>query len=167
MSWASLASNEIISFNDLQDAVTTGALPATGTGIPATDECVTKADIGTYVHNQIDDPAYIALASNEELTKQDCVNGTCQFLVITVTTADRFAADDGTVRFYLVDCCSAGFELPVNVNRFSFNTGIPTDSRYSSPLDVGPFILVGGVLTPCSGGSTYSFTGYTSGCISN
>ena len=48
MSWAGLANNQTVSFNNLQNAVNTGVFTALTT-IPVSSEQITKSDASTYV----------------------------------------------------------------------------------------------------------------------
>ncbi len=57
MSWAGLANNQIVSFNNLQDAVTNGYFTALTT-IPASNEEITKTDASTYVNCLTDTVQY-------------------------------------------------------------------------------------------------------------
>ena len=81
MSWAGLANNQIVSFNNLQDAVTNGYFTALTT-IPVSNEEITKTDASTYVNC---DPTYYLFAaktSNQLIAKRDLVTTTS-----TTTTA--------------------------------------------------------------------------------
>ena len=49
MSWASIANNQCISFNNLQDAVTTSVFVLKA-AIPVSLEQITKTDADTYVY---------------------------------------------------------------------------------------------------------------------
>ena len=70
MSWASLASNQTVSFNSLQDAVNNGVFTAKTT-IPATNLQITKADADTYVNINTAYASYAAKASNQLVAKTD------------------------------------------------------------------------------------------------
>lgn len=70
MSWAGLASNQCISFNNLQDAVTTGVFTLKNT-IPASTEQITKADADFYVFINTAYGPYAAKASNQLVVKSD------------------------------------------------------------------------------------------------
>jgi hypothetical protein len=75
MSWAGLANNQIVSFNNLQDAVTNGYFTALAT-IPVSNEEITKTDASTYVNC---DPTYYLFAaktSNQLIAKRDLVTTT-------------------------------------------------------------------------------------------
>jgi hypothetical protein len=70
MSWLGLANNQTISFNNLQDAVTTGYLYALTT-IPSSLEQITKADASTYVSIDTAYSPYASKASNQLVIKSN------------------------------------------------------------------------------------------------
>lgn len=70
MSWASLASNQAVSFNNLANAVNTGVFTAKTT-IPVSEECITKADANTYVNINTSNAGYASKASNQLVYKAD------------------------------------------------------------------------------------------------
>jgi hypothetical protein len=80
MSWAGLADNQIVSFNNLQDAVNTGQFTALTT-IPASNEEITKTDASTYVNCWTGYSLFANKASNQLIAKRDLVTTT------TTTTA--------------------------------------------------------------------------------
>ena len=70
MSWASIANNQCISFNNLQDAVTTSVF-ALKAAIPVSLEQITKTDADTYVYIDTAYGPYAAKASNQLVVKSD------------------------------------------------------------------------------------------------
>jgi hypothetical protein len=72
MSWAGLANNQIVSFNNLIDAVATGQFTALTT-IPASNEEITKTDASTYVNCWTSYPLFANKASNQLIAKRDLV----------------------------------------------------------------------------------------------
>lgn len=70
MSWAGIASNQTVTFNNLQDAVTTGVFTQK-TSIPATNECITKTDANTYVNINTSNSGYSSKSSNQLVVKSD------------------------------------------------------------------------------------------------
>jgi hypothetical protein len=84
MSWASLANNEAVSRNNLQNAVSTGVFTLKNT-IPATNECVTKDEADFYVFLNTSNPGYAAKASNQLVVKNDLSTG-APSIYMTVTT---------------------------------------------------------------------------------
>lgn len=72
MPWSSLASNQAVTFNNLQDAVNTGVFLLRNT-IPASNECITKADADYYVYINA---SAISKASNQLVVKSDLTSYT-------------------------------------------------------------------------------------------
>ena len=70
MSYASLANNQTISFNNLQDGVTTGQLSQKA-AIPVSNEQITKADANIYVNIDTSFAPYAAKASNQLVVKSN------------------------------------------------------------------------------------------------
>ena len=70
MSWAGLASNQTISFNNLQNAVNTGVFTLKNT-IPASTEQITKSDADFYVNIDTSYGPYAAKASNQLVVKSN------------------------------------------------------------------------------------------------
>jgi hypothetical protein len=71
MSWISLANNQTVSFNNLQNAVNNGVFTPTSTSIPASNEQITKADAPIYVNINTAFASYAAKASNQLLVKSN------------------------------------------------------------------------------------------------
>ena len=70
MSWAGIASNQTVSFNNLQNAVSTGVFTQKN-AIPASNEQITKADADYYVNINTSYGPYAAKASNQLVVKSD------------------------------------------------------------------------------------------------
>jgi len=70
MSWAGLANNQTVSFNNLQNAVSNGIFVAKTT-IPTSTEQITKADADTYVYINTSFASYSAKASNQLVVKSN------------------------------------------------------------------------------------------------
>jgi hypothetical protein len=70
MAWSDLTNARMVTCNNLQDAVNTGVFALKST-IPATNECITKADANAYVYINTSKPSYDAKASNQLVSKQD------------------------------------------------------------------------------------------------
>jgi hypothetical protein len=70
MPWNTLAFNQTVSFNNLQNAVNTGVFTAKTT-IPVSNECITKTDANTYVNINTSNPGYVAKAANQLVVKDD------------------------------------------------------------------------------------------------
>jgi hypothetical protein len=72
MSWAGLANNQIVSFDNLIDAVATGQFTALTT-IPSSNQEITKTDASTYVDCWTAYPLFANKASNQLIAKRDLV----------------------------------------------------------------------------------------------
>ena len=76
MSWAGIASNQCVSRNNLQDAVTTGVFTLKNT-IPAGTKQITKNEAAYYVNLNTAYSPFAAKASNQLVVKsnlQACTN---------------------------------------------------------------------------------------------
>lgn len=70
MSWAGIAGNQTVTFNNLQDAVNTGVFTLKNS-IPASQECITKSDADYYVYINTSNAGYASKASNQLVYKAD------------------------------------------------------------------------------------------------
>lgn len=70
MPWDTIANNQTVSFNNLQDAVTNGYFVALA-GIPASQEQITKSDASTYVNLDTTYAPFAAKASNQLVVKSN------------------------------------------------------------------------------------------------
>ena len=82
MSWAGIANNQCISFNNLQDAVTTGVFVLKA-AIPVSLEQITKTDADTYVYINTAYGPYAAKASNQLVVKSDLQSAPCECWSLT------------------------------------------------------------------------------------
>ena len=78
MSWSSIAENQTVSYNNLQDAVNTGQLTAK-TAIPSSNQQVTKAAADTYVEVNLNYPSFAAKASNQLIVKSNLIDNVIVF----------------------------------------------------------------------------------------
>ena len=92
MSWAALASNQCISFNNLQNAVNTGVFTLKNT-IPVSTEQITKADADYYVNINTSYGPYAAKASNQLVVKSN--------LQAAATTTTTTTSAPGCQQIYL------------------------------------------------------------------
>ena len=105
MSWASISSNQTISFTNLKDACATGVFTEAAT-IPTSNEQVTATDVGTYTD------AIVAggVASNQLPVKSELTTPTRQAITISATgttnalacsllTTETAYTNNGTVIF--------------------------------------------------------------------
>jgi len=74
MSWAGLANNQTVSFNNLQNAVNTGVFPSV-TPIPVSTKQITKSEASSSVWLTTNYAPFAALASNQLVVKSDLVIG--------------------------------------------------------------------------------------------
>lgn len=70
MSWSGISNNQMVTCNNLKDAVNTGILLLRNT-IPVSDKCVTKSEANNYVYLNGGNSGYVAKSSNQLLAKQD------------------------------------------------------------------------------------------------
>ena len=120
MSWESLANNQTVSFNNLQNAVNTGVFVPTTTPIPVSTEQITKADAPLYAQIDQTVASYAAKASNQLVVKQDLVsipfsilqwdfeeiagaNGSIEIIVNGNTVAEEFVTAMGTYNVFVGD----------------------------------------------------------------
>jgi hypothetical protein len=128
MSWAGLANNRTISFNNLQNAVNTNVFTAKTT-IPVSNEQITKADADTYVNINTSFPSYAAKSSNQLVVKSDL-----QSTVITL----GLSAERDTIN----ETCTVPFTVVQNVT-FSGTLGIGTEIQNATIFgNFGYFLIV-------------------------
>lgn len=129
MSWASLASNEAVSFNNLQNAVNTGVFTAKTT-IPATNECITKTDADTYVNINISIPSYAAKTSNQLVVKNDLSAGSTPSIYITISSGFYpVTGPSNTTTGYIFNNTSSSIYLTLVFNSGGQSSGyIPTNT---------------------------------------
>jgi len=89
MSWASIANNQTVSFDNLNDAVTTGVFVALTTPIPTGNEEITKLDAVTYVSIETGINPIASKTNNQLVVKSDLVptGNTTTTTTTTSTTA--------------------------------------------------------------------------------
>jgi hypothetical protein len=138
MSWAGLASNQCISFNNLQNAVTTGVFVLKNT-IPVSLEQITKADADFYVFIDTSYPSYAAKASNQLVVKENLQPPPSTSTTTTTTTAS----------------CQQIFLYPANTNpcdHFNTLTLFDTDNAIFPTV---LYVLGGCGTTPVVGGNLW------------
>jgi hypothetical protein len=138
MSWAGLASNQCISFNNLQNAVTTGVFVLKNT-IPVSLEQITKADADFYVFIDTSYPSYAAKASNQLVVKENLQPPPSTSTTTTTTTA----------------ACQQIFLYPNNVNpcdHFNTLTLFDTDNALAPTI---LYVSGGCGVTPVAGGNLW------------
>jgi len=138
MSWAGLANNQCISFNNLQNAVTTGVFVLKNT-IPVSLEQITKADADFYVFIDTSYPSYAAKASNQLVVKENLQPPPSTSTTTTTTTA----------------ACQQLFLYPNNVNpcdHFNTLTLFDTDNALAPTI---LYVSGGCGTTPVAGGNLW------------
>lgn len=144
MSWAGLASNQTISFNNLQNGVDTGQFTAK-TSIPVSNEQITKADANTYVNIDTSDESYAAKASNQLVTKSDLVTTTS-----TTTTTTAAATTTTTAASFSYGLDSTGYVDASNACAF-YTNNFTVYAATSAGGSVSRFFTDAGLSTPFSG----------------
>jgi hypothetical protein len=142
MSWSSIASNQCVSFENLQDAVTTGVFALKNTipsSTPAKYEQTTKADADFYVFIDTSYPSYAAKASNQLVVKENLQPPPSTSTTTTTTTA----------------ACQQLFLYPNNVNpcdHFNTLTLFDTDNALAPTI---LYVSGGCGVTPVAGGNLW------------
>jgi hypothetical protein len=167
MSWAGLADNQIVSFNNLQDAVNTGQFTALAT-IPVSNEEITKTDASTFANK----------ASNQLIAKRDLVTTTSTTSTTTApptsttstTTSSTtlftnlfFDATTSACGYYItaidvnsvVPTLTGGTDVPFCTDGHSYNT-TQTGTNETLNLTVGSLSLNGCITVTDSAFNTYS-----------
>jgi hypothetical protein len=170
MSYSSLANNQTISFNNLQDGVNTGQLSQKAP-IPVSNEQITKADANTYININTDFAPYAAKASNQLVVKSnlqsvvsvrggngmrsvDVDNNESTFSPIQLYCGFRERFTTGVFPNIIVysafgeiyrstDYGATIDLLAVNISDFLFGIRYMPNFRHASYLTVVPFLSVG------------------------
>jgi photosystem II stability/assembly factor-like uncharacterized protein len=103
MPWATLANNQTISRNNLQNAVNTGVFTLKA-AIPVSNECVTKTEANGYVNIDTSYPPFASKTSNQLVVKEDLksyevtLSITNSFFIGTITnvTVNGFSVTGGS-----------------------------------------------------------------------
>jgi hypothetical protein len=137
MSWAGIAGNQCVSFNNLQDAVTTGVFFAKTT-IPVSGEQITKTDANTYAFIDTTYGPYASKSSNQLVVKNDLLAAPCECRYGQIT-------DNNSFNFY--DCdgvfWSGGAEL---------NTEICFDINRPRSANIGNITVDATCICGCTSG---------------
>ena len=181
MSWASLANNQTVSFNNLQNAVNNGVFTPTSTSIPVSNEQITKADAPIYVNINTAFASYAAKASNQLLVKSNLdpvitsyshtiyYSTTCYWDGIYIEQGATSAANACALTTPSITLYSADFALG-NGSLLYYDSGL-TNPWYSDGLCGGAlgYFLTSGYsfrydddiqdFTVCAGSTAYSFGG--------
>ena len=106
MSWAGIANNQTVTFNNLQDAVNTGVFTAKA-AIPVSQKCITKTDANDYVNINTSKDTYAAKAPNQLVYKADLVASSPTNTIIYVPSSglyplsgESFTSTSGVITNY-------------------------------------------------------------------
>ena len=152
MSWAGLANNQTVSFNNLQDAVD-NSIFTQKIGIPSSNEQITKADANLYVYV---DASYLASKSNNQLVvKSDLVSS---LVTVFISICGENADGSGNVNVYAYSSVAVdtGINVPVKWTGTSFSELLGT-VNISSGQSCGTAVLSGAGIG--EGYSSMTFTG--------
>ena len=151
MSWAGLANNQCISFNNLQNAVTTGVFVLKNT-IPVSLEQITKSDADFYVFIDTSYPSYAAKASNQLVVKENLQPPPSTSTTTTTTTGTPTTSTTTTTT---TAACQQLFLYPNNVNpcdHFNTLTLFDTDNALAPTI---LYVSGGCGVTPVAGGNLW------------
>jgi len=119
MSWSGISSNQCVSCNNLQDAVTNGVFILKST-IPSSTKEITKTEANTYVYIDTSYAPYAAKASNQLVVKSDLVAVTVYSLNISCN-----GATSGLACSLNTDCIAYSTDqTPVFGTVFYANSGL-------------------------------------------
>lgn len=147
--WSGLPSNQTVSLNNLQNAVSTGVFTAK-TSIPAGTKQITKTEANTYVNINTSVTSYANKASNQLVAKQDLIPSSpttgVRFSGITgglyPLSGNAFTNVSGTLTNYST---TEYAYLYVVFNSAGLNSGtISGDNMVRSPF---PAVSVSGTIT--------------------
>jgi hypothetical protein len=157
MSYSSLANNQTISFNNLQDGVNTGVLSQKA-AIPVSNEQITKAEANTYVNIDTSFAPYAAKASNQLVVKSN-LKSTVSVFAISGTNFYGIDNNQTTVNPIQLICGGLGGTLGNFIYRstdyglnyiqvLSISNSLEKvkfmpNFRHASYLTVPPFVAVG------------------------
>lgn len=137
MSWASIANNQTVSFSNLADAVANGVFTQK-TGIPDSNEQITKANADTYVNINTSYAPYAAKASNQLVVKSDLdpVITSYAHTIYYYTTCyfDGFYVERGASSADIA-CTSNAYSITLYSTDFALGNGsiLYYDSALNSP----------------------------------
>lgn len=137
MSWASLANNRTVSFNNLQNAVNNGVFTQKQ-AIPPSNEQITKADANTYVNINTSYGPYAAKASNQLVVKSDLQAVITSFAhtIYYYTTCyyDGFYVERGASSADIA-CSSNAYSITLYSSDFALGNGsfLYYDSNLTNP----------------------------------
>ena len=107
MSWAGLANNQTVSFNNLQDAVD-NSIFTSASAIPASNEQITKADANLYVYVQA-----IPSKSNSQLVVKSDLTSSMVTVFISICGTNPDGNGDVNVYAYSSVAVNTSINVPV------------------------------------------------------
>ena len=150
MSWAGLANNQTVSFNNLQDAVD-NSIFTSASAIPASNEQITKADANLYVYVQA-----IPSKSNSQLVVKSDLVSSVVTVFISICGTDADGSGNVNVYAYSSVAVDTSINVPVKWTGTSFSELLGSIT-ISSGQSCGTAILSGAGTG--EGYSNMNFTG--------
>jgi hypothetical protein len=156
MSYSSIANNQTISFNNLQDGVNTGQLSQKAP-IPVSNEQITKADANTYVNIDTSFAPYAAKASNQLVVKSNLKSTVSVTTTIDLrwngidnnqTTSSPIQLivgrnNNGDGRIFKSTDFGQNYSSVLIISDALFSVKYMPSFRHASYLSVVPFLAVG------------------------
>ena len=115
MSWAGLANNQTVSFNNLQDAVD-NSIFTSASAIPASNEQITKADANLYVYVQA-----IPSKSNSQLVVKSDLTSSMVTVFISICGTNPDGNGDVNVYAYSSVAVNTSINVPIKWTGTSFS----------------------------------------------
>lgn len=149
MSWAGLANNQMVTFDNLYDAVVTGVFTAKQ-AIPESNECITKTDANAYVNIDTSNGGYASKASNQLVAKQDLTSSVPSEPVYVYGQANYpVTGGNSTITQYIWNNSSSAIYVKLQFNSGGVSSGsIPSNTDVLAVyLDTIVSISVTGTIT--------------------
>ena len=136
MSWSGIASNQTVSFDNLQDAVTTGVFRLKNTIPVPSLEQITKADADFYVYIDTAFGPYAAKASNQLVVKSNLQLPYFCYEINTITTElgecfdcpNTYASVSDTEILFRNECSGTQIPPPAQVTVISYYSDSSTET---------------------------------------
>jgi hypothetical protein len=136
MAWADLANNQAVTFNNLQNAVSTGVFLLRNT-IPASNECITKADADFHVYINA---FAINKSSNQLVVKQDLTSYTTGIIFTPISGLYPVSSGSASCSGTLINRNSYNVFIRGVFNSAGVNSGIVGNNvvyyRYPSQFTI-------------------------------
>lgn len=139
MPWSTLANNQAVTFNNLQDAVNNGVFILRNT-IPASNECITKADADNYVYINA---SVILKQPNQLVVKQDLTSYTTGIIYNSVDGAYPVSGASSSSFGFLTNNNSFSVVIRGLFNSGGINSGTVGNNRvYYRAFSGGPTVYI-------------------------